>query len=179
MQKHILLAFSLLALSPISAIAQDTSATASTLTDKSIRAFYQKSIEAYKSDYPSYYKFMDESLTSDSVCTTVSRITAPGRTEPLTQKETQNKAQLLASARQVYDSMKGSSLSNNVISITIAADGKTAEVKDETRVDGMNMTGIKASVHGICDDTLVLSNDNIIQIAKSSCTSEVSVIPAQ
>ena len=149
---------------------------AETITEDAVHAFYKQSAESFKLPYDQYLQTLTAMMTDTYTATSKVVIEMPGQ-PPAEQSDTMTKQQSITSAEQVYTAMKGASMSNEVVKITIAADGKSAQVTDSTEIRNMAMGPAKANGRGLCNDTVVLNAKGDIQIDGSNCLMKFSVTP--
>ncbi len=148
------------------------------LTEASIKAFYDESIQAYKTDIMSYKLFLTRSFHDTAVSVSESYITIPGR-EMVISNDKMTKADMLDLAEQNFTAMKGAVITHSLASVTITPDGMSAMVKDLTKFDKINMGGVFANAKGVCNDQLVATSVGP-QIIMQKCKADVLVeLPAQ
>ena len=152
--------------------------TAPPLTQESIQALYDGSIKAYNADIMSYKLFLTRSMHDTALSVSESYVTIPGR-EMVVSTDKMTKADMLASAEQNFNAMKGAIITHTLATVTIAPDGQTATVKDVTKIDKINMGGVFANAKGVCNDQLAATSVGP-QIVISKCKADVVVeLPAQ
>lgn len=148
------------------------------LREEAIRNLYDESIKVQLEGAQQTIDFYERHMHPDGqiVMHLVSRV--KGAT---TEKSTHefSKAQMLAETQKTYDTSRFLNIEGNVIAVKIAQDGKTAKVKSSmvasviTRVPTpQGMVPLNMEQSALCDDVVVLSPQNVIQITQSTCNAE-------
>lgn len=168
--------FAIILLASGSASAQ----TSSVITDASIRNYYASLPDLFKKPYETFITEFNARTSDTAVITSTTTINIPGQA-PTQSTSTMSKSDLIANAPQAYQSSKGANLWNQVLSITIGPDGKTARVEEISRITGMSFPGADqnrpfiADSTETCADELVLTPGIGIQMEKSDCTSIINI----
>ncbi len=153
------------------------------LTRERIEAFYKQAVDVQMSGIEEAMRFYRRHLHRDSK-TVMNIISHMPGAQTQEEKLTFNKKQFMAQMRNSARTSKLKSLTSNIIKVSITNNGRRAEIKDtafgESLVRVQSAEGYKrmnAEQSMFCNDELVLSDDNIIQLLKSRCDIELSFMP--
>lgn len=157
--------------------------SAQLLNEENIRAFYAKSAEIQKSGWEQVIEFYKNHI-SEQAQTTINIVSHfPGEQ---TQKETvkMTKKQLILKTKESSRVTRIDDLNTKVISIKIEESGKRAFVKDSSfsqstikANNGVSVTMLVAEQGMLCDDEIVLTSQNTIQLKTSTCNAEIFFKP--
>lgn len=150
---------------------------ADSVTDASVRALYKESVDAYKLPLEGFLAKM-EAITADTYKATAKTTVNIAGEKPMEQIETMDKKQSMAASAQSYAAMQSASIDTTIDSVTIAPDGKSAQVTDTTTIKGMRVPGQPVTLNGggTCNDTVALNSAGVLQMTVSDCTMEFTVV---
>lgn len=150
---------------------------ADSVTDASVRALYKESVDAYKLPLQGFIAKMDE-ITADSYQATAKTTIHIAGEKPMEQSETMDKKKSMTASAQSYAAMQSATIDTTIDSVTIAPDGKSAQVTDSTTIKGMRVPGQPVTLDGggTCKDTVALSPAGVLQMTASDCTMEFTVV---
>lgn len=156
------------------------------LREDAIRNLYDESIKVQLAGAKETVDFFERHMHADGkiVMHLVSRVKG-ATTEKSTHEYT--KAQMLAETKKTYDTSRFLNIEGNVIAVKIAQDGQSATVKSSmvasviTRVPSpQGIMALNMEQSALCDDVVVLSPQNVIQITQSTCNAEAMIeLPPQ
>lgn len=156
------------------------------LTEEGIRAFYAESARAYLQPLSLYKEWTKTHFHEKGRVTETTTIKLPGAASPVVTSRTLTRKELLEETEKNYQSMRGLLIQNEVTSISLAPDGKSAEVKDKSIITGLSLpvdsgSGKTLAGNGVsqCDDKVVFTAGKGVQILSSTCTSEITVSAEQ
>jgi hypothetical protein len=158
-------------------------AAKASLTEESIRTFYQQSADVIKKPYAEYLKFLKDAMTDDYIVVSRTKVMFPGA-PPIKNTETQNKSMLLESAPVAHKSSKNARIATEIKKIELTPGGAFAKVTSITTIRNMIITvkagkDFIADSHVECRDEVVLSPKDLIQTSKSVCDLEITLNPGQ
>ncbi|HEY0901106.1 MAG TPA: hypothetical protein VGD95_03175 [Micavibrio sp.] len=130
------------------------------LTEENIRAFSKDSEDAYKKPYEEYLAFIQKTTHDQYAATITTKIMQDGQAST-EMPMTIDKITLLKSARDAYDSTKGATLTQDILSIEIAPDKKTARVTSKIYITNQRIAP-GGSMSTILADTVSTSVDDIV-----------------
>lgn len=151
------------------------------LTDNKVRNFYAELPELFKKPYEQFLQTYDLRIAPDLTYTSKTIINVPGQSPMQTEPVSMTKNDILGNARRAYDSAKGATLTNDIVRIGIAADGKSATVTSTSTVKGMNFptsdgSPMKADSVETCEDVVNLTDGGSVQVLKSNCTADITIL---
>lgn len=155
-------------LAPLSAHAQKQT----WLTEENIRAFSVESERAYTKPYEEYLAFVRKTTHDKYQARINTKIMQDGQASA-DMPMTLDKATLLKTAREAYDSTKGATLTQDIVDIKIAPDKKTAIVRSKIYINNQriapngSMSMILADSVANCVDEIVYTPMVGIQVLKS------------
>lgn len=176
-----LIALILLACSPAAHAADGV------LTEESIKAYYAEAAKVYALDYPSYVAYLEKNLHDSYEGTVTSTFNIPNQPQARS-IDRLSKQDLLETSRQDHAAMHGVTLINEVKTVEIAADGKTAYVTDQTTIKDMPLPpppglaadkSLRVSGSGPCKEVVVLSDAGVMQALKSDCEFTMTITEEQ
>ena len=167
-------AFAIAMLVPSLAMAQDMGA----ITDYKVREFYKETNETYKKDFAAFYKFLDGSLIPNIIATQEVSVRMAGRKPKIT-TQTLYKKDIMKAARATHKSMTWADVHTNIYTVEIDPFGRSALVKSETLIEGMDLQGMPANARQECIDKLVIGAVGLMQIATSDCHTNIDIRPAE
>ncbi len=154
------------------------------LTEERINAFYEESLAAQKAGLVETIGFLEEHVheNSTTVINTISHMQGAPQNK---QAMTLNKQELLRETEKGRQAMDLKSIENKILSVTVAADGRSAQVKDTTystlvlKMPGPGGQPVQFNVEQsmLCDTEIVLNDANVIQNKNNVCNSEVNIKP--
>lgn len=150
------------------------------LTDGTIRQYYAELPDLFKKPYEDFIKDYSARASDDLQITNKTIVNIVGQ-RPNESTENLTKDQLVAAAPQAYQAAQQAKLWNQVTSILISPDGKTAEVHEISRIKGMTMPSadaarpFQADSVETCLDHLIFTPGIGIQTTKSDCNVDVTV----
>lgn len=151
------------------------------ITEGKVKSYYNDLSGLFKKPYPQFLAAYGERIHPDLTLTTQTQIIVAGQDPVETAPTTVRKDDLVANAERAYQSAKNAVLATEITGIQIAADGKSARVKTVSTIRGMDFpTSDGAPMKGDslenCDDEIVLNDSGALQIQKSNCTSQITIV---
>jgi hypothetical protein len=152
-----------------------------TLSKNSVEKYYAELGDLFKKPLPDFMKQYDLRIHPNLTYVSKTALIVPNQPRMESKPVLITKEDLLANGERAYNAAKGATLSNDIQSITIAADGLTANVKSLSTIKNMNFptsdgSPMKADSKEICDD-VVTFNQGAVQILKSDCATEITIHP--
>lgn len=181
-QRHIKY-FSMIALCTC-ALSLPAKADENRLTQERIRTFYQQSKDVQLKEKEDVLSFI-RTHTHEDATFEINMIIHTKGMQTQKQHEILDKKKLLDDTEKSLEIGRVKKIEENVISIDIEKDGRKAKVKDsiytlsKLRIPspGGSITTVHVEQTALCDDEVVLTDDNIIQISKSVCNVETTAKP--
>lgn len=149
-----------------------------------IKEFYAQSTEVQRLSNNVTIEFMERHIHEDATAKMTTVTTLPGL-PPQKQVKSFTKQELLDQVKQNQGMGQLESLENDVISLRIAKDGRSASVKDRSvstftidvpTPDGKKMQMTSKQTTN-CDTELKLSKQNVIQVRATKCDVEAQIVP--
>jgi len=169
---------SLACLTFLSGITQ--AAAQNSLSEPAIRKFYAESQAALKYPFEQHVAYLQKSMTESYEGTNSTVVTAPEQA-PIPATETQSKAEIIANVQANYDAIKNATVKEEIQSIQISPDGKSATVRAKTDIKNLSIPTppgspkVSADTASTCTDKIVLSPEGIVQIDRSDCNGKVTL----
>ncbi|MBI1300156.1 MAG: hypothetical protein GC137_00720 [Alphaproteobacteria bacterium] len=154
------------------------------LSDAWIEEFYAQSTEVQRLSSNVTIEFMDRHIHDDAKAKMTTITTLPGLPPQKDDREF-TKQELLDQAREGQSMSQLESLENELISIGIAKDGRSASVKERSvstfvvdvpTPDGQKMQ-MKSKQTTNCDTRIKLNQQNVIQVHATDCIVEAEIVP--
>lgn len=157
--------------------------TSSGLDEAGIRAFYAESVTVHHKPLDVYKEWTKNHLHQNVRFTETTTIKLPGAS-PVVNSRTLTRDEMLDELEENYKAMRGVTVKNEVTAITIAPDGKSAEVKDKTVITGMSVPvgdgkDLRGDGSSTCNDKVVSTPGMGIQLLSSVCTLDVTLSASQ
>lgn len=160
-------------------------ALAKDLTEAKITDFFEESAEMQQKGKDKALAFLEEHVSDDAVIHLTTMVKMAG--DPTTREDvrTFTKREMIDATGDSYDVGEIERVENKIISVEIADDKQSAEVKD-TNFTIMSMQMPSADGKGVkfksettmfCTDTVIMNKKGVIQISKSECTAEAKIEP--
>ncbi len=151
------------------------------ITEGKVKAYYNDLSGLFKKPYPQFVAAYGERIHPDLSLTTRTQIIVPGQSPVETEPTIVKKNDLVANAERAYKAAKDAVLTTKITNVTIASDGKTAQVKTVSTIKGMNFptsddAPMKADSLENCDDVIALNESGALQITQSNCTSQITIL---
>lgn len=151
------------------------------ITEQAIRSFYKESAEIQMEEKDTAVAYFKKHLAEDAVLM-VRTITNMEGVPPQKQEMKFNKKEMVEETERGYQYGRVQKIENTVLRVDIAEDGKSARVKDSSfAIMSINIPGpqgnvpMKSENSILCDDTIVLGANGVLQIKDSVCNMEVSM----
>jgi len=173
--------FALLALAACAAlIPLPVAAKDARITEAQVRANYEAINESYKKSYEEHLALLKKSYRENFIGTMASTFSGAG-IPPTSGSDIMTYKRIVGEAEVGYKAMKNASIKQEINSIKIAEDGKTATVLDKSTVKGMALPTPDGSVMHVdtqssCESELALNAEGVLQAVKASCTVEGTII---
>lgn len=142
------------------------------LTVENIRAFSKESEQVYKKTFEEYLAFLQKTTHEEYTARINTTISQPDQA-PTEMPLNLDKTALLQTAREAYESTKGATITQDIMSIEIAPDKKSATVTSKIYITnqriapGGSMSTILADTVSTCVDEIVYTPMTGIQLKKS------------
>lgn len=151
------------------------------ITEGKVKAYYNDLSDLFKKPYPQFVAAYGERIHPDLSLTTQTQIIVPGQDPVETAPVTVRKEDLVANAERAYKTAKEAVLATDIKAIKIAADGKSAQVKTVSTIKGMafpTSDGLPMKADSVenCEDDIVLNETGALQITKSNCVSQITIL---
>lgn len=146
------------------------------LTEKIIDEFYEFSETANQMDRKSYLEWSDQVTAPGFMNISETTVTMEGF-PPAVHSETMDKIKFMENVAAAYESTHPATLTNYVVSMDIAADGRSAHIVNQTTIKGIVMGAATGDAKGTCEDDLAMSRQGKLQIVRSNCKLQMRVIP--
>lgn len=152
-----------------------------TLSKNSVEKYYADLAGIFKKPLPDFLKQYDQRIHPNLTYVSKTALIVPNQPRMESKPVLITKADLMANGERAYNAAKGATLVNDVQSVTLAADGLTATVKNLSTVKNMNFptsdgSPMKADSREVCDDVVTI-NEGMVQILKSDCATEITIHP--
>lgn len=150
------------------------------LTEASIRAYVQESETLHTKPFDAYRDFIQKT-THENYNARIVTTVYPLQGEPIEMPMNVDKQALLSSARDGYDSAQGAIIKQDIHTILISTDKKSAIVKSTLRITNQRLPGqpglssTLADMTSQCTDEIVLTPSIGIQVLKSDYVSEMTI----
>lgn len=157
--------------------------TSSGLDEAGIRAFYAESATIHHKPLDVYKEWTKNHLHETFSYTQTMAVKLPGAS-PVVSSQTLTRKKMIELLDENYKSTRGVTMKNEVTAITIAPDGKSAEVKDKSVITGMSVPvgdgkDLRGDGTSTCNDKVVSNPGMGIQLLSSVCTVDVTLSASQ
>ncbi len=159
------------------------SLAADKLTEESIRAFYKEAAAVQLKGEEPAVAFYEKHLHKDAGITLNMIINIQG-SPPIKQTLNHDKKSIIKDTRTGYQTGQLQNIENTVLSVKIAADGQSAQVKDTTFGVSIANVPVPGSIQTfdleqsmLCDGEVIINDQGLIQSKNSTCNVEVTMKP--
>lgn len=157
--------------------------SASDLSEAGIRAFYAESATIHHKPLEVYKEWTKNHLHKEVKFTETTTIKLPGAS-PVVNSRTMTRNEMLKELDENYKSMRGVTVKNEVTSVTVAPNGKSAEVKDKSVITGVSVPvgdgkDLRGDGTSTCNDKVVFTPGAGIQVLSSVCTLDITLSSSQ
>jgi hypothetical protein len=142
------------------------------LDEQMIQQFYADNFDIQQKDPENFIQFMMDHTTESAQFAMTSTPHMMGKV-PKEESAILGRDQMIELLKRNLSAMTIDKIDYKITSITIAEDKQSAMVNDSTKLSAkIKALGAAVSSTSICNDTLVLSPEGILQIASSTCREE-------
>lgn len=150
------------------------------ITPAQLQELYDKANASYKIPYEQHLALIKASFTPDFRARMTMTVVIPGAA-PQTMRHHMDYAELIEKAREGYDSMQTASITSTLSKIIIATDGRSATLREDTKIRRMSMPGPEGTLYGdavsTCDDRLTLDANGALAVTGANCTMTFTITP--